>query len=119
MPVTALGNYDFEPLDAQKNFHGNIITYWNWVDHLMFCAPIALPLAPDMPFAAVVGEVLPGAYAYHPDFEKIDWDAAEWNLDGAAFTPDLNKSLKENGLGHKSVVRFTTPGLTGVGGSYT
>lgn len=117
MAVKSIGAYDFEPKDLEKNFHGNMITYWNWVDHLIFCAPVALPFPPDMPFSAVMEEALPGAYQYHPDWQTVDWDKVEWTLDGADFTPDPSKSLKENGLHHKCVVRFVTPGLSGIAGT--
>jgi len=117
MPVSAIGDYDFEPLDKRDNFHGTMLTYWHWDDHLMFCAALAFPLPPDMPFGAVIREVLASAYSYHPDWEKIDWEAVEWALDQAPFTPDFDKSLAENGLGHKSLVSFVTPGLKGIKGA--
>ncbi|RME65121.1 MAG: phenol hydroxylase [Alphaproteobacteria bacterium] len=116
MSVAAIGKYDFPALDRQENFHGNILTYWHWEKHLMFCSPIALPLAPDMPFGAVVEQVMPGAYGAHPDFAKIDWAKVSWRLNGAPFKPERDKSLRDNGLGHKSVVTFATPGLDGIGG---
>ncbi len=119
MPVIALGKYEFEMRDAQENFGGPIVTYWNWIDHLMFCAPLAFPLPPDMPFGAAINEVLSGCYSAHPEWDKIDWDTVEWTLDGEPFAPDMEKGLADNGLGHKSVVRFVTPGLTGIDGSST
>lgn len=117
MSVTAVKHYEFEPLDKQENFHGNIITYWYWQDHLIFCSAIALPFSPAMPFGDVVKNVLPGAYGYHPDFAKIDWSKVEWMLDGSSFAPQMDKSLAENGLHHKSLVRFVTPGLNGINGT--
>ena len=35
------------------------------------------------------------------------------------FKPDPKKSLADNGLGHKSLVRFKTPGLSGINGSFS
>ena len=70
-----------------------------------------------MPFGALVNEVLPSLYGSHPDFAKIDWSTVQWKHGRENFTPDLGKSLDENGLTHKSVLRFTTPGLTGIAGS--
>jgi len=119
MSVTSIGKYEFEPLDKVENFHGNQLTYINWEHHLLFCTPVCLPLPPDMPFGALVKEVLPGIYSQHPDFEKIDWDKVTWTLDGKDFTPDMTKSLGENGLGHKSLIRFRTPGLEGIKGSHS
>lgn len=119
MSVAAIGKYQFAPLDAQANFHGNILTYWHWEDHLMFCAPVTLPFLPDMTFGAVIEEALPAVYGYHPDFAHIDWAKAEWRLNGKGFRPDRDKTLAENGLAHKAVVTIHTPGLKGVGGSST
>ncbi len=117
MSVRAIGNYEFAPRDRRENFGGNIVTYWHWEKHLMICSAVAFPLPPDMPFGAVVREVLPGVYGAHPDFEKLDWASAEWTLDGAPFTPDFDAGLADNGIGHKSLVTFATPGLDGIDGT--
>lgn len=117
MAMTAVyGNYDGPIADAVENFHGNQLVYVAWDQHLMFPVAAALPLPPQMPFGALVKEVLPSLYAVHPDFEKIDWDKAKWKLDGNSFLPNLAASLADNGVGHKSLIRLATPGLNGVGG---
>ena len=74
------------------------------------------PAAAAMPFGALVAEVLPTLYGSHPDFAQIDWEA-EWRDSGKPFMPDFAKSLADNGLVHKSAIRFRTPGLNGIGGS--
>jgi hypothetical protein len=33
---------------------------------------------------------------------------------GKPFTPDMDKTLAEHGLGTRSVIRFRTPGLNGI-----
>ena len=109
--------YTGEMKDRVENFHGKQLLYIGWEDHLMFCAPLALPLPPDLPFAALTQEIIPGLYAAHPDAAKIDWSRAEWFSSGKPFTPDPAQTLAGNGLGHKAVLRFRTPGLTGIGGS--
>jgi len=117
MSVTAIGNYEFEPRDRVENFNGNIVTYWHWEDHLMYCAAVALPFPPDMPFKTIMTEVLPNVYGAHPDASKIDWTTVEWCLNGEPLTPDPEKSLEENGIDHKSLITFCTPGLTGLAGA--
>ena len=118
MPVTALKpGYEGQNLDAVENFHGNQLVYLHWEKHLMFCAALAFPLPPEMPFAALVGELIPQFYGAHPDFEKIDWSEVRWTLDGEDFVPDMDASLGEQGVGHKSLIRFWTPGLDGLGES--
>ena len=109
----SFGAHGDRPRDHVDNFHGNRVVYVHWEKHLSFCAAMAFPLPPPMPFAALVGELLPQFYGMHPDFAKIDWTKATWTLDGKAFTPALDRSLEENGVGHKSLLRFQTPGLDG------
>ena len=116
MSVIALRDYKFAPRDSVDKFPAPLL-YIGWEDHLMFCSPFCLPLPPDMPFGALVEKVLPGIYAAHPDFARIDWDKVEWRKSGRPFQPDPARSLADNGLGHKDAIRFRTPGLTGIKGS--
>jgi phenol hydroxylase P4 protein len=119
MAVTALKEYQFDPADKLENFHGNQLIYIGWDQHLLFCAPFCFPLPPAMPFRAFVEQVLPGAFGYHPEFKQIDWRTAQWLKSGEPFQPDWDKSLADNGLGHKDALRLRTPGLTGIQGSST
>jgi phenol hydroxylase P4 protein len=120
MSVSAIvPDYTGEPRDRVENFHGNQLLYLGWDHHLMFCSPVALSVSPDTPFAKVVDEMIPGAYSLHPEFDQIDWAAVEWSLNGETFRPEREKSLIEQGVDHKSILRFTTPGLNGIKGSGT
>lgn len=116
MAVHALAAYDFPPKDTADQFPAPLL-YVGWEDHKMFCAPFCVPMPPDTPFGEFVKGVLPGMFSAHPDFEKIDWDQTQWFSSGQPFAPDMGKSMADNGLGHKSVIRFRTPGLTGLSGS--
>lgn len=118
MAVVALHpGYSGPVQDTEDKFHGNRLLYLCWDGHLLFCAPVALPLPPAMPFGALLAEVLPGVYGSHPDFAHIDWTRVRWTHGSVPFKPDPARSLADNGLVHKSVLRFETPGLTGLGGS--
>lgn len=120
MPVIALNEgYTGEVRDREANFHGQRLLYVGWEDHLMFCAPHCIPVDPNMTFAALVTAVLPTIYGMHPDWPGVETDAIEWYRSGERFTPALDRSLAENGIGHKSVIRFRTPGLTGIRGSFS
>jgi len=121
MAVTAIRpHYTGEVKDRAELFHGNHLLYVGWEQHKMVCAPIALPLPPAMPFADLIEKVLPTtAYAAHPDWPRIDWAKVTWQRSSESFKPDLQKSLADNGLGHKALLRFTTPGLSGIGGSFS
>ncbi|QNP58228.1 phenol hydroxylase subunit P4 [Paenacidovorax monticola] len=116
MSTVALQPYDFPAKDVRGNFPAPLL-YIGWEDHLMFCAPFCLPLPPDMLFGALATQVLPGVFGAHPDFARIDWSRAEWLKSGQPWQPDPAKSLADNGLGHKDVIRLRTPGLTGIAGS--
>jgi len=117
MTVAAVKPYRFPAQDTVGKFPAPLL-YIGWDHHMMFCAPFCLPLPPTMPFGALIQEVLPGLYGYHPDFAKIDWSQVQWFKSGQPWTPDPAKSLAENGLKHKDAIRFRTPGLTGIKGSF-
>jgi len=118
MSVAAIKEYDFPAKDLRENFPAPLL-YIGWEDHLLFCSPYCLPLPPDTPFGALAAAVLPDIYGYHPDFAQIDWDQVEWFKSGKPWQPDPARSLEANGLKHKDVIRFRTPGLTGIQGSYS
>lgn len=118
MSVVALAPYALPARDQREHFPAPLL-YIGWDGHLMFASPYCLPLPPDMPFGALLSQVLPGIYGYHPDFAKIDWAAAQWFKSGRPWQPDLSRSLADNGLAHKDVIRFRTPGLTGIRGSHS
>ena len=109
----------FEPVikDAAENFHGMQVVYLCWDKHLMFYAPIAKMLPPTMTFGELIDAEITPAYSRHPDFANIDWSAVQWSKDGEAFTPALDKSLRENGITHKTAIHFNTPGLNGINGT--
>lgn len=116
MAVKSVGPYEFPPKDTVDKFPAPLL-YIGWEDHKMFCAPHCVPMPPTTRFADLVQGVLPGMYGAHPDFARIAWDQVEWFDSGTPFKPDMDKTLAEHGIGHKSVIRFRTPGLTGLGGS--
>lgn len=120
MPIVALKpGYCGTVADTEDRFHGKRLIYVCWDQHLLFSAPLCIPLPPDMPFGALIDTVLPGAYGSHPDFAQIDWQEVQWFESGRPFTPDPSRSLADNGLVHKTVIRFRTPGLNGLQGSYS
>lgn len=119
MPVTAI-TPDYEKFtehrDLPELYHGNQMIFVHWEHHMSFVAAIALPLPPQTPFA-VIKEAIGGVYAPHADWAEIDWSQVVWSLDGQPATPDFSKSLADHGLGHKSLIRFWTPGLDGYHGA--
>ena|SRR5690554_1986301 len=118
MPIHAITpDYSGTVRDSADNFNGNQLVYVGWDHHLMFCAAFAYPLPPQASFKTLRDEVIPDAFSPHPEWEKIDWSKAIWLLDGQPFEPQLDVSLKDQGIGHKSLLRFQTPDLKGYKGA--
>lgn len=109
MPVAALNpGYSGPIRDKVENFHGAQLVYVHWEGHLNFCAAITLPLPANTPFAALAGEILPSLYQEDPAWASVDMSSARWMLDGQDWSPEADKSIGEQGVGHKSLIRFWT-----------
>lgn len=118
MAVAAITpDYTGERRDRVENFHGNQLVYVGWDYHLMFCSPVAFATPPNTLFSTLQDEIIPGAFSLHPEFIEIDWEKVQWHLNGEAFTPQEDATLAEQGIDHKSILRFRTPGLDGIKGS--
>ncbi|MBS97503.1 MAG: phenol hydroxylase [Oceanospirillaceae bacterium] len=118
MPVHAITpDYKGEVKDRLENFHGNQIVYVGWDHHLMFCAAFAYPLPPETPFRTLRDEVMPEAFSLHPEWSRINWDTVTWLRNGEPFEPQLDVSLADQGIDHKSLLRFQTPELKGYKGA--
>jgi phenol hydroxylase P4 protein len=108
-----IGDYPLRQRDLESMFHGKRLIYLCWENHLMFAAPLCVPLPPNLPFGALVRDVLPELYGEHPEFEDIDWKRTQWFNSNRRFIPDQGKSIEHHGLEHKSLIRFRTPALEG------
>lgn len=106
--------YSGDVRDRVENYQGNYIVHIGWDHHLLYAAPQALVLSPDMQFDEFRKNVMPQSFGAHPDFAAIDWTSVQWKLNGEVFQPRANKTLKELGVGHKSSIRFVTPGSQGI-----
>ncbi|RJG02489.1 phenol hydroxylase subunit P4 [Noviherbaspirillum sedimenti] len=116
MPVVSIKLYPVDNKDRKENFHGAQLLYVGWDKHLLFYAPTVFCLPPDTRFRDVVETHLANAYGVHPEFSGIDWNQVCWLKSGQPWTPDMDKSIAENGLEHKDVLRFQTPGRDGLAG---
>ncbi len=118
MPVRAITpDYVGEVKDLQANFHGNQLVYVGWDHHLMFCAAFAFPLPPTTTFRQLRDEVMVEGFSAHPEWKEIDWDSTQWLLNGEPFIPQLDVALIDQGIDHKSLLRFQTPELKGFMGA--
>lgn len=112
--MVTIGDYPLMQRDDERLFHGKRLIFLSWENHLMFAAPLCVPLPPSLPFGALIRDVLPELYGEHPEFEDIDWKRTLWFNSGKRFIPDVGKSLEHHGLSHKSLIRFRTPALEGI-----
>lgn len=114
MPVRAYTpNYRGEVRDRVDNFHGNQLVYVGWDHHLMFCAAFAFPVPPSLTFRQLRDQVMAEGFSPHPEWQAVNWDNTTWLLNGAPFTPALDTALIDQGIDHKSLLRFQTPDLKG------
>jgi len=110
-------DYHGEFKDSLEKFGGAQLVYIGWDKHLLFCSSRAFPLPPTMTFQEMLDNVMPEAFAQHPEFEKVVWQDAQWILDNQPLKPDFTKTLADLGVGHKSLLRLVTPNLTGYQGA--
>ncbi|MEZ5840569.1 MAG: phenol hydroxylase subunit P4 [Hyphomicrobiales bacterium] len=104
MPVIAITpDYEkhIEYRDTVDLYHGNLLVYAHWEEHISFVSAMALPLPPETPFGALT-EIMASVYGDHPDYARIDWSKVVWKIDGKDATPDFGRSIADNGVGHKS-----------------
>jgi phenol hydroxylase P4 protein len=116
MSVTAIGDYSHVSHDSAARFSEPLL-YVAWDEHMMFAAPVVLPLSPETTFEQLQMKVLPKLYGEHPDFGRIDWNRVQWFRGDVMFAPRATDTLSTQGFGHKSVLRLRTPGLEGLRGS--
>jgi len=116
MTVAALAPYDFPSRDAVENYDGKQLVYVNWEEHRMFSRPFVIAVKPELTFGKLVEDYV-SSYSTHPDYAQIVWDEVIWANGDDVFKPDYARSLKDNGIGHKDLIRFTTPGLHGIAGT--
>lgn len=103
-----IADYHGDFKDSQDKFHGAMLVYIGWDKHCFFYSAKAFPLDPNMPFAAVMEHVMPEGFGQHPHYANIDWSTVTWTLNQEPFTPDMEKSLADQGFDHKCVLRFDT-----------
>ncbi len=117
MAVKAIGEYSFPAMDSVDKYGGNQLIYIGWDQHTMINSPMAFPVSPDMLFADIIENLMPPAFSQHPDFEHIKWGEVQWLRDNKPFEPNMENSIKENGIVHKGSIRFKTPSLNGIEGT--
>jgi len=111
MAVAALKEYVGVSRDRVENYHGKQLVYMAWDYHMLFAAPFMFCVEPQMKLGELVRGPLSALMQPDPDAAAVDWDKVEWLKLGQPWNPDFERSLEENGIGHKEQLRFRTPGL--------
>lgn len=104
MSVRAIGSYEFPSADREEVFGEDQLVFVHWKGNPLFCAAAAFRAPRAMPFGeflqAMVDPWAGSDPSYSPSAPK------EWELDGQPFRPDPGRGLREQGVGHKSLVIF-------------
>ncbi|GAB04596.1 phenol hydroxylase [Gordonia amarae] len=106
MTVKALYEYDYPAADRAELFGDDQIVYVHWIGNLLFCSAAAVRVPQGMPWGTFVTDVVHPWAATDPDFDP--GTITGWTLGGEAFAPDDGTSLTDAGVGHKSLLKFTT-----------
>jgi len=117
MGMITLGAYDFPPADAVENYGGDINIYCCWEHHLLIPCPAAYRLPPDTILRVFLEQMFMPDHDHHPDSAMLDPAQLKWTLDSRPWSPDLDKSLRDNGVTHMSYLSFFQAGLDGVNGA--
>lgn len=116
MPVVSRKEYIGEARDRVENFNGGQLVYVGWDNHLLFASAFLLFAPSDKPFRELVNDSLVPLLQADPDAKEILWEDVIWLKGNKPWQPDWNASLAANGIGHKSLLRFKTPGLNTICG---
>ena len=118
MTVKHLGErYEFESENREERYGGDINFYIQWEKHLLYTCPSAYRAPVDMVLRDFMEQMFKPDYATHPDTAKLDIETLEWELDQKPWQPDLDKSFKDNGIGHMTYLQIRSPGLDGMFGT--
>lgn len=113
MSVKAISDYQAESMDTVDKFHGKQVVYFYWKYQLIFCAAFAFLVDPSMSFENMLKNVVLPAIAEHPEADKIDFNTAQWFLNGDVAQFSMTSNLSGNGIDHKSLITFI-PDLHGI-----
>lgn len=116
MAVTSPKEYIGVARDRKEEYGENQLVYVSWDHHLLFAAAFTIHIPSKATFRELIEGPVTALIQSDPDAGKIEWDKVQWFLSNEPFTPDFDKSLEENGVGHKYQIRFATPGLNTVCG---
>ena len=105
MAIKSIGEYSFPSKSRQELYGDDQLVHVWWRDNPWFCAAVTHRAPKAMSFGDFWAQMVAPWAAGDPDFaESKGWADFAWTLSGAPFTPDPDKSLAEQGVGHKDVL---------------
>ena len=117
MGMVTIGAYDFPCADRVENYGGDINIYCCWEHHLLVPCPAAYRLPPDLTLRDFIEQMFKPDHCHHPEMVALDLTKLRWTLDSQPWQPQLDKSLRDNGVTHMSYLSFYQPGLDGLNGN--
>lgn len=106
MSVKAIGDYDF-PSRSRQELYGDdqLLNVW-WRNNPFLSAAGTFRAPKAMTWADFRAAMVDPWAATDPDFDP--GKVADWMLDGASLSPENDATLEQLGVGHKSLLSFTT-----------
>lgn len=107
MAVKALYDYKYPAADRAELFGEDQLLYVHWLGNPLFCSAGCFRAPQAMTFNDFVAEIVNPWAATDPDFDPSS--ITGWTLFDDDFDPgDGSSSLKDLGVGHKALLKFTT-----------
>jgi hypothetical protein len=106
MTVTAMAPYSFPSRSRAELYGTDQLVHVLWRANTFLCAAATFRVPQDMPFADFLGSVVEPWASSDPDF--VPGSATGFQLDLQDWEPDPARGLRDNGIGHKSLISFRT-----------
>jgi phenol hydroxylase P4 protein len=106
MPVKAIAPYSFPSRSRAELYGDDQLVHVLWRDNTFLCAAATFRVPQGMPFSDFLGSVVEPWASSDPDF--VPGTPTGFQLDLQDWQPDPARGLRDNGIGHKSLVSFVT-----------
>jgi len=106
MSVKAIGAYSFPSRSRQELYGDDQLVHVWWRGNPFLCSAATFRAPKAMTWADFRTALVDPWAASDPDFDPAA--PANWTLDGEPLTPEDDRTLEQRGVGHKSLLSFTT-----------
>jgi phenol hydroxylase P4 protein len=107
MAVKALYDYNHPSRSRQELYGDDQLVHVWWVNNPFMCAAACFRAPQAMVWNDFVEQVVTPWAASDPEFQVGSFTG--WTLDGEALQIDQTRTLRELGVGHKSLLAFQAP----------